>query len=57
MWLEPDGPKPIFLVTDEDPYLDVWEGNEVPNGHVAVGVKEAWGLKPGFTHAAIQGRD
>lgn len=42
----PNGPRPVVWVPDTDPELEAWETNRVPNGYVATGFKQQWGMKP-----------
>lgn len=53
---EPGGPRPAFLVLDQDPELDAFENSRYNNAYVAVGMKGIHGVKPGYPHSAIQVR-
>jgi hypothetical protein len=51
----PSGPRPVFFTPDTDPELDAWaDPNRVPDGYVAVGYKQIWGMKPGYPDSAVQ---
>lgn len=50
------GPRPAFLVIDQDARLDAWDGsrNRFSNAYVAVGLEGIFGVKPGYPQTSIQ---
>lgn len=48
------GPRPAIFVPDKAPWVEAWETNQVPNGYVAVGMKEIYGVKPGHAHTSVR---
>lgn len=49
------GGRPAIFVPDKAPWAEAWESNQVPNGYVAVGMKEICGVKPGHAHTTVRG--
>lgn len=48
--------RPLVFSPETNPYLDTWEGDSVPNGYVAVGLRQQYGVKVGMPWTAIQVR-
>lgn len=54
-YVPPGGPRPAIFVPDKAPWTEAWETNQVPNGYVAIGMKEICGVKPGHAHSTVRG--
>lgn len=57
VFTEPNGPRPAFLVLDQDPMLDTWESDRFGNEYVAVGMKGIFGVKPGYPQTSLQAQE
>ena len=57
VFTEANGPRPAFLVLDQDPVLDAWESDRFGNEYVAVGLKGIFGVKPGYPQTSLQAQE